>query len=86
VPIASSETENANTSRLSELLSLTREFRTGHRRRQSTYELHGLQLPMRDWWQLLRWTPEQLRQHLQGANTTAAEPLPEKVSALQVAG
>jgi hypothetical protein len=62
-----------------------REFRTGHRRRKSPYELHGLQLPTRDWWELLRWTPEQLRQHLQGANTTAAEPRPEKVSALQEA-
>ena len=62
-----------------------REFRTGQRRRKSPYELHGLQLPTRDWWELLRWTPEQLRQHLQSANTTAAKPLPAKVSALEVA-
>jgi hypothetical protein len=55
-----------------------REFRTGQRRRKSPYELHGMQLPTRDWWELLRWTPEQLRQHLQGANTTAAESLAEK--------
>ena len=62
-----------------------REFRTGQRRRKSPYELHGLQLPTRDWWELLRWTPEQLRQHLESANTTAAKPLPAKVSALEVA-
>jgi hypothetical protein len=62
-----------------------RAFRTGHRRRKSPYELHGLQLPTRDWWELLRWTPQQLRQHLEGANATAAEPLPENVSGLEVA-
>jgi hypothetical protein len=62
-----------------------REFRTGHRRRRSPYELHGLQLPTRDWWELLRWTPQQLRQHLQEVNTTAAERLAQKVSGLQVA-
>lgn len=62
-----------------------REFRTGHRRRKSPYELQGLQLPTRDWWELLRWTPEQLRQHLQNANTTAAEPRPQEVSGLEVA-
>jgi hypothetical protein len=62
-----------------------RVFRTGHRRRKSPYELHGLQLPTRDWWELLRWQPEQLRQHLQGMRTTAAEPLPQKVSGLEVA-
>ena len=62
-----------------------REFRTGQRRRKSPYELHGLQLQTRDWWELLRWTPEQLRQHLESANTTAAKPLPANVSALEVA-
>jgi hypothetical protein len=62
-----------------------RVFRTGHRRRKSPYELHGLQLPTRDWWELLRWTPEQLRQYLQGGNSTAAELLPQQVSALEVA-
>jgi len=53
--------------------------------RKSPYDLHGLQLPTRDWWELLRWTPQQLRQHLQGANATAAEPLLQKVSGLEVA-
>jgi hypothetical protein len=61
-----------------------REFRTGHRRRKSPYELQGVPLPTRDWWELLRWTPEQLRQQLQVANKTAAEP-PQKVSGLEVA-
>jgi hypothetical protein len=61
-----------------------REFRTGHRRRKSPYELQGLQLPTWDWWELLRWTPEQLRQHLQVANKTAIDP-PQKVSGVEVA-
>jgi hypothetical protein len=61
-----------------------REFRTGHRRKKSPYELQGLQLPTRDWWELLRWTPEQLRQQLQIANPTAADP-PQKVSGKGVA-
>ena len=53
---------------------------TGHRRRKSPYQLRGLYLPTPEWWELLRLTPEQLRQHLQGAHHTAAEP-PQKVSA-----
>jgi hypothetical protein len=62
-----------------------RKFRTGHRRRKSPYELQGLQLPTRDWWELLRLTPEQLRQQLQDANNTAADPPPQKVSGQGVA-
>ena len=62
-----------------------REFRTGHRRRKSPYDLQGLQLPTRDWWELLQWTPEQLRQQLQLPNQVAAEPPPQKVSGLEVA-
>ena len=61
-----------------------REFRTGQRRGQSPYELQGLQLPTRDWWELLRLTPEQLRQQLQVANMSAAE-APQKVSSQGVA-
>src|SRR5262249_4211074 len=61
-----------------------RGFRTGHRRKKSPYELQGLALPTRNWWELLRWTPEQLRQQLQIGNKIAAEP-PEKVSGLEVA-
>jgi hypothetical protein len=60
-----------------------REFRTGHRRRKSPYELPGLPRPTRDGWELLRWTPEQLRQHLQAVNQTTPEP-PPKVSELEV--
>lgn len=62
-----------------------REFRTGHRRRKSPYDLQGLQLPTRDWWELLHWTPEQLRQQLQVQNQIAAEPPTQKVSGLEVA-
>ncbi len=62
-----------------------RAFRTGPRRKKSPYELQGLQLPTRDWWDLLRLTPEQLRQHLQAANTTGVESPPQKVSGQDVA-
>lgn len=62
-----------------------REFRTGHRRRKSPYDLQGLQLPTRDWWELLRWSPEQLRQQLQVLNQGLAEPPPQKVSGREVA-
>jgi hypothetical protein len=62
-----------------------REFRTGHRRRKSPYELQGLPLPTRDWWELLRWTPEQLRQHLQTPDKVPAHPPPQEVSGLEVA-
>jgi hypothetical protein len=61
-----------------------RTFRTGQRRKKSPYELQGLQLPTWDWWQLLQWTPEQLRQQLQVANKTGAEQ-PGKVSGQGVA-
>jgi hypothetical protein len=70
---------------LKRLYGNCREFRTGHRRRKSPYDLHGLHLPTRDWWELLRWTPEQLRQHLRDASKVPAEPPPEKVSGLEVA-
>jgi len=49
-----------------------RAFRTGRRRRRSPYDLQGLPLPTRDWWELLRWSPEQLRQHLQVAKVGRA--------------
>jgi hypothetical protein len=62
-----------------------REFRTGHRRSKSPYDLQGLPLPTRDWWELLRLTPEQLRQQLQVGNKTAAEPPPQKLSEQEVA-
>jgi hypothetical protein len=58
-----------------------REFRTGHRRKKAPYELQGLQLPTRTWWELLRLTPEELRQQLQAANKTAADPPPHRESA-----
>jgi hypothetical protein len=62
-----------------------RAFRTGHRRRKSPYELQGLALPTRDWWELLRLTPEQLRRQLQPANNATGESPPQKVSGQDVA-
>jgi hypothetical protein len=62
-----------------------RAFRTGHRRKKSPYELQGLRLPSRDWWELLWLTPEQLRQQLQAANTAPAEPPQQEVSGQDVA-
>jgi cell division septum initiation protein DivIVA len=41
------------------------EFRTGRRRGKSPYEHLGIRLPSGvSWWELLKWPPEQLRQHL----------------------
>ena len=62
----------------------SRPFRTGHRRKKSPYELQGLRLPTTDWWELLRQTPEQLRQQLQVANAAAPQP-PQEVSGSDVA-
>jgi hypothetical protein len=62
-----------------------RPFRTGHRRKKSPYELQGLSLPTRDWWELLRLTPEQLRQQLGIPNNTASTPPSQKVSGQEVA-
>jgi hypothetical protein len=59
-----------------------RPFRTGHRRGKSPYEHLGLRLPCEDWWELLRWAPAQLREHMQEAATTAApDPPPQELSA-----
>ncbi len=41
-----------------------RVFRTGRRRKQTPYGLLGVGLPTTDWWELLRFSPEQLRQQL----------------------
>ena len=41
-----------------------RRFRTGRRKDHSPYELLGIKLPSDDWWQLLSWEPDRLRQHL----------------------
>jgi len=48
-----------------------REFRTGHRRKRTPYELLGLKLPTTDWWQLLKQAPEQLRQQLSAPGVAA---------------
>jgi hypothetical protein len=61
-----------------------RAFRTGPRRQQSPYELQGLRLPTRDWWELLRLTPEQLRAQLKAANNVKGES-PQKVSGQDIA-
>jgi hypothetical protein len=62
-----------------------RAFRTGHRRKKSPYELQGIQLPTRSWWEMLRLTPEQLRQQLQDASHAAPDRPPPKVSGQEVA-
>jgi hypothetical protein len=62
-----------------------RAFRTGPRRKKSPYELLGLALPTWEWWELLRLTPEQLREQLRVANTAAADAPPQKVSGQDVA-
>lgn len=41
-----------------------RVFRTGRRRKQSPYELLGVKLPTGTWWELLKLSPDQLRQEL----------------------
>jgi hypothetical protein len=48
-----------------------REFRTGRRRQQTPYGLLGVKLPTTDWWELLRLTPEQLRQQLSAPGVAA---------------
>jgi hypothetical protein len=48
-----------------------REFRTGRRRQQTPYSLLGVRLPARDWWELLRLSPEQLRQQLSASGVAA---------------
>jgi hypothetical protein len=44
-----------------------RPFRTGRRKKRSPYQLLGLKLPQKDWWELLRLTPQQLREQLSGS-------------------
>jgi hypothetical protein len=48
-----------------------REFRTGPRRKRTPYELLGIKLPTTDWWELLKMTPEQLRQQLSAPELAA---------------
>lgn len=48
-----------------------RTFRTGRRRQQTPYGLLGIPLPTTDWWELLRLTPEQLRQQLSAPGVAA---------------
>jgi hypothetical protein len=48
-----------------------RTFRTGQRRKQTPYGLLAVQLPTSDWWELLRLSPEQLRQQLSAPGVAA---------------
>jgi hypothetical protein len=44
-------------------------FRTGRRKRRSPYQLLGLKLPENaDWWDIIKLTPEQLRENLSALN------------------
>lgn len=62
-----------------------RSFRTGPRRGKSPYEHLGLRMPCGDWWEMLRLTPEQLREQLQAAQIAAPAPPPQELSAQVVA-
>jgi hypothetical protein len=46
-------------------------FVAGRRKGQSPYQRLGVKLPPGDWWQLLKMTPEQLRQQLSARDTAA---------------
>jgi hypothetical protein len=46
-------------------------FRTGKRRKQSPYERLGLRLPPVSWWELLQWSPEELRRYLSESKSTS---------------
>jgi hypothetical protein len=48
-----------------------RAFRTGRRRGKTPYELLGLALPTTDWWALLKWPPERVRQQLSAPDLVA---------------
>jgi hypothetical protein len=48
-----------------------RAFRTGRRRTKTPYGLLGVPLPTSDWWELLRLSPEQLRQQLSAPGVAA---------------
>jgi hypothetical protein len=49
----------------------SRRFQGGRRKEHTPYELLGVSLPVRDWWELLQLTPEQLRQKLSAPNQAA---------------
>lgn len=48
-----------------------RTFRTGRRRKATPYGLLGVTLPTTDWWEVLRFSPEQLRQQLSAPGVAA---------------
>lgn len=48
-----------------------RVFRTGQRRQKTPYGLLGVPLPTSAWWELLRLSPEQLRQQLSASGVAA---------------
>ncbi|MHB1426094.1 MAG: hypothetical protein ACYC3I_23270, partial [Gemmataceae bacterium] len=48
-----------------------RAFGSGRRRQQRPYGLLGVRLPTTDWWELLRFSPEQLHQQLSAPGVAA---------------
>jgi len=48
-----------------------RAFRTGRRRQETPYGLLGVPLPTQDWWELLKLTPDELRQQLSAPRVAA---------------
>lgn len=68
-------------------------FRTGKRRRRSPYELLGVPLPSLPWWELLKWSPAQLRAYLSApappsgpSESDAASSPPERGQQLSAPG
>jgi len=63
-------------------------FRTGKRRRRSPYELLGVALPSLPWWELLKWSPEQLRASLSAppSQGNRSAPPPEPCQQLSAPG
>ena len=62
-----------------------RPFRAGKRQRTSPYGRLGLVLPAGGWWDILHWSPEDVRQELARRNPPPAVVKPQELSALTLA-
>jgi hypothetical protein len=58
-----------------------RPFRAGKRKNTTPYGRLGLVLPSQDWWEILHWSPEELRQELARRHPPAAVVKPQQLSA-----
>ena len=52
------------------------EFRTGKRKGKSPYSHLGVPLPALSWWEMLKLSPEELRQHLPPLPSGGQQPPP----------